>query len=107
MRQLFRRLAAVAGALRTTAIAIVAFVTFALPPPGLAQQTARLLKVGILSPGTRSAAACASGIVGYNVGCFVEGLRAFGYVEGRNITLEYRFADGDYWRLRALAADLV
>jgi putative ABC transport system substrate-binding protein len=107
MRQLSCRLAAVSGALRTIAIGIAALVTFALPPPGLAQQTARLPKVGILSPGTRSAVACASGILGYNVGCFVDGLRAVGYIDGRNITLEYRFADGDYGRLPALAADLV
>ena len=37
----------------------------------------------------------------------MEGLRALGYVEGRNVSLEYRFADGDYKRLPALAAELV
>jgi len=107
MPQLLCELAAVSGVLRTIAIGIAAFVTFALPLPGLAQQTARLPKVGILSLGTRSAAACDSGTLGYNAGCFVDGLRAAGYLEGKNITLEYRFADGDYGRLPALAADLV
>jgi putative ABC transport system substrate-binding protein len=34
-------------------------------------------------------------------------LRALGYVEGGNISIEYRYADGDYSRLPALAADLV
>jgi putative tryptophan/tyrosine transport system substrate-binding protein len=35
------------------------------------------------------------------------GLRESGYVEGRNVTVEYLFADGDYGRLPALAGELV
>jgi ABC-type uncharacterized transport system substrate-binding protein len=38
---------------------------------------------------------------------FHEGLGGMGFVEGRNVTIEYRWAEGDYHRLPALSADLV
>jgi ABC-type uncharacterized transport system substrate-binding protein len=38
---------------------------------------------------------------------FRAGLRELGYTEGRNIALEYRYAEGDYARLAPLAAELV
>jgi putative tryptophan/tyrosine transport system substrate-binding protein len=38
---------------------------------------------------------------------FLQGLGETGYVEGRNITIQYRWAEGRYDRLPAMAADLV
>ncbi|MBI3371244.1 MAG: ABC transporter substrate-binding protein [Betaproteobacteria bacterium] len=65
-----------------------------------AQQPARLYRIGFLGP------ASASGSVS-EVDAFRAGLHDLGYVEGKNIVIEYRWADGKYDRLPELAAELV
>ena len=64
----------------------------------LAQQS-KLPRVGFLAARSREAAV--------EIAPFLEGMREFGYVEGKNIRYEWRFADGDYKRLRSLADELV
>jgi putative ABC transport system substrate-binding protein len=86
---------------------LIAAITAALSTSGWTQQPGRLQKIGILSPGKQSDVACLPNNQGGGVGCFVEGLRALGYADGRNVALEYRFAEGSAERLPALAAELV
>src|SRR5215510_10133715 len=65
-----------------------------------AQQSAKLPHVGFLI--TSSASAIAP-----RMDAFRQGLRELGYIEGKNIILEQRLAEGKLDRLPALAAELV
>jgi putative ABC transport system substrate-binding protein len=79
---------------------IVAFALVIMPPTADAQSAARIPRIGILSPAPAAAAA------GSPFDAFREALRELGYVDGKNIILEFRFAGG-YSRLAELATDLV
>ena len=65
-----------------------------------AQQTAKAARIGYLSPTSAAADALYSE-------AFRQGLRALGYVEGQNIFIEARYADGRSERLSDFAAELV
>ena len=69
-------------------------------PLGAQAQQAAAPLVGFLHGGSSDGAA-------HQATNFHHGLHQIGYVEGRNVTTEYRWAEGHYDRLPALARDLV
>jgi putative tryptophan/tyrosine transport system substrate-binding protein len=73
---------------------------FALGLPAGAQQPNKTPRIGYLS--STSASGTAS-----RIKAFHQGLRELGYIEGKNIVIEWRFAEGKLDRLPALAAELV
>ena len=80
---------------------VVALGAGALAPFALfAQQTVKIPRIGFLGPS--SAASIAGRLEGLR-----EGLRELGYVEGKTIFIDYRWAEGDYSRLPAIADELV
>ena len=82
---------------RETVVALLALV--AAPFAAEAQQTAKIARIGYLA-----------NLLAVNprgLEAFRQGLRDLGYVEGRNLVIEYRDAEGKLERLPALAAELV
>jgi putative ABC transport system substrate-binding protein len=77
---------------------IAAGALLAAPLAAEAQQTAKIARIGWL--GDRPAA-------GPRLEAFFQGLRDLDYVEGRNLVIEYRYAEGKPERYPALAAELV
>ena len=71
----------------------------AWPLPARAQQPAMPM-IGYLNAGS-------PGTSQKGLAAFREGLAETGFVEGRTVTIEYRWAEGQYDRLPALAAELV
>jgi putative tryptophan/tyrosine transport system substrate-binding protein len=79
---------------------ILALATLGVASPvALAQQHGRVWRVGFLSPITASSSS-------NNVNAFLKGMHDLGYVEGRNLLIEWRFADGQFERLPGMATDL-
>ena len=72
----------------------------AAPLASNAQPPTKVPRVGYVGAGSTATA-------GHHARAFVEGLRQHGYVEGQNVAIEYRWAEGKIERLPALVADLV
>jgi len=72
----------------------------AAPLAAFAQQRGKVWRIGFLG------AASASGMA-RRMDALRTGLRDLGYVEGKNLVIEYRWAEGKYERFPELAADLV
>jgi putative tryptophan/tyrosine transport system substrate-binding protein len=65
-----------------------------------AQQPTKVPRIGYLSSDSPST-------IAVRIEAFRQGLRELGYVEGKNIVIEYRYAEGKRDRFPALAAELV
>ena len=82
---------------------VVCLLLTVLPPtvlPAEAQQPARVPRIGYLSATSPSA-------ISDRTEAFRQRLSELGYVEGKNIVIDYRYAEGKLDRLPALAAELV
>jgi len=85
---------------RVSLLALLAIFLLAAPLAAEAQQAANVYRIGFL--GTTTAEPIAP-----LLGALKDGLRTHGYVEGRNIVFESRYAEGRLERLPDLAAELV
>src|SRR5438093_5906544 len=85
--------------IRAALTVVLALGLLAAPLAAGAQQAAKVARIGYL----------ADSLAGppHRTEAFLQGLRDLGYVEGRNVVIEYRDAEGKSERLPALAADLV
>ena len=72
----------------------------ALPVAARAQQATKIPRIGFLGATTLPATSA-------RIEAFRHGLRELGYIEGKNIVIEYRWAEGKIERLPDLAAELV
>jgi putative ABC transport system substrate-binding protein len=80
-------------------ITLLGGAAVAWPLAGRAQQAERMRRIGWLSTGNPTSHR-------NSLAAFRDGLTALDYVEGRNITIEYRWADGNVDRLPRLADEL-
>ena len=80
-------------------ITLLGGAAVAWPLAARAQQAA-ILVVGFLGAGAREP-------LREQIAAFQEGLKESGYIEGQNVAVEYRFAEGQFDRFPALAAELV
>jgi len=86
--------------LKCPGLSVIAFVFVVCGAVAQAQQPAKIPRIGYLS------ASSASSIL-FRVEALRQGLRELGYVEGKNIVIEQRYAEGKPDRIPALAVELV
>ena len=86
--------------IRTIFVLICLLLAVFLPAGSGAQPTGKIFRIGFLDNSTASGIAVLSQ-------AFRQELRKLGWIEGKNITIEYRFSEGNTERLADLAADLV
>ena len=84
---------------RTVVRSAAAALVLATAIAAEAQQTAKVPRVGFVAAGSASDSSATQG--------FRQGLRDLGYVEGKNVVLEARFAGGQLDRLPDLVAELL
>src|SRR2546430_8649815 len=80
---------------------MLALSVLVAPVVAAAQQPTKVYRIGRLSPGTPPSQSSPS------MEAFRQGLRDLGYVEGQNLVIEWRLAEGRDERLPDLAAELV
>ena len=85
---------------RNILLSLLALLTLGIIPLAEAQRTNKVPRIGFLG---NSTAALEANLVGP----FRYGLRDHGYVEGQNILIEYRWAEGKYERFPSLIAELI
>ena len=84
---------------KITVLALYAML-FALCPPAEAQQPTKIPRLGFLTAGSPSS-------IAGRIEALRQGLRELGYIEDKNIVIEWRFAQGKPESLPALVAELV
>jgi putative ABC transport system substrate-binding protein len=84
----------------TVLILLLGLAVLVVPRTGEAQRAAKIARIGLLE------AASASNYAKEHE-ALMAGLRELDYVDGKNIIVEYRWAEGNYERLPGLAAELV
>jgi putative ABC transport system substrate-binding protein len=85
---------------RESVIAVIALGAAAVSIKSFGQQQGKVWRVGFLSLSSASESA-------QNTAAFLKALGELGYIESKNLVVEWRFADGSFERLTRLAADLV
>jgi putative ABC transport system substrate-binding protein len=88
------------GKQSVSVVLALSVILYTVCTPVHGQQPTKLPRVGFLVPGSPAGFAV-------RVEAFRQGLRELGYTEGKNIAIEYRWAEGNLDQLRKLAADLV